>query len=81
MAQGASNDDATRGKPYYEKLRKDLKQSIVKKRELDNKLVREFLGGRSATRRIASCSLHGVEQDTGREIQPQRRPSTSTDRI
>ena len=29
------SDDATRGRPYYEKLRRDLKEALDKKRELD----------------------------------------------
>ncbi len=33
------SDDATRGKPYYEKLRNDLKQTIEKKQELDRTMV------------------------------------------
>lgn len=47
---GAPSDDATRGRPYYEKLRKDLKQTLVKKRELDNRVVR--------ITSASSCSLH-----------------------
>jgi len=35
----AVSDDATRGKPYYEKLRNDLKQTIEKKQELDRTMV------------------------------------------
>ena len=30
-----SSDDSTRGRPYYEKLRRDLKQSLEEKRRLD----------------------------------------------
>ena len=33
------SDDATRGRPYYEKLRRDLKEALDKKRELDRTLA------------------------------------------
>ena len=36
----AKGDDATRGRPYYEQLRKDLRGTIERKRELDRNLVR-----------------------------------------
>ena len=35
-----AGDDATRGRPYYEKLRNDLRASIARKRELDTSMVR-----------------------------------------
>lgn len=35
QALATAGDDATRGRPYYEKLRRDLKQILDKKRELD----------------------------------------------
>lgn len=35
----AGSDDATRGRPYYEKLRNDLKETIEKKQELDRTMV------------------------------------------
>lgn len=40
-AHGASgaNGDSTRGRPYYEKLRKDLRQTLERKRELDKTMV------------------------------------------
>lgn len=34
---GAS--DASRGMPYYERLRRDLRESLQKKRVIDNNLV------------------------------------------
>jgi chromatin modification-related protein EAF6 len=39
---GAANGatDASRGMPYYERLRRDLRESLQKKRLLDNNLVR-----------------------------------------
>jgi chromatin modification-related protein EAF6 len=38
----ASNaaSDASRGMPYYERLRRDLRESLQKKRLVDNNLVR-----------------------------------------
>lgn len=33
------SDEEGRGRPYYEKLRKDLKQNIAKKLEIDERLV------------------------------------------
>jgi chromatin modification-related protein EAF6 len=36
--QGA-NADATRGLPYYEKLKRDLRETLQKKRILDKNLV------------------------------------------
>lgn len=36
----AAPADSSRGMPYYEKLRKDLRDSLQKKRILDNNLVR-----------------------------------------
>jgi chromatin modification-related protein EAF6 len=43
----ASNaaSDASRGMPYYERLRRDLRESLQKKRLVDNNLVRRH-GGR-----------------------------------
>lgn len=38
QAVSAAGDDSTRGRPYYEKLRKDLKQTLDKKRELDRNM-------------------------------------------
>ena len=32
--------DASRGMPYYERLRRDLRESLQKKRLVDNNLVR-----------------------------------------
>ena len=40
---GSGNADATRGLPYYEKLRKDLRATLEKKRLLDKNMVRGFL--------------------------------------
>lgn len=40
---GSSKDaaaDASRGMPYYERLRRDLRESLQKKRVIDNNLVR-----------------------------------------
>ncbi|KAI9669750.1 MAG: hypothetical protein M1831_007446 [Alyxoria varia] len=34
-----AGDDATRGRPYYEKLRNDLRLSITRKRELDTSMA------------------------------------------
>jgi chromatin modification-related protein EAF6 len=31
--------DASRGMPYYERLRRDLRESLAKKRTIDNSLV------------------------------------------
>jgi len=36
----AANADATRGIPYYEKLKRDLRETIQKKRLLDKNMVR-----------------------------------------
>lgn len=36
----AASDAASRGMPYYERLRRDLRESLQKKRILDNNLVR-----------------------------------------
>jgi chromatin modification-related protein EAF6 len=36
----ATSDAASRGMPYYERLRRDLRESLQKKRILDNNLVR-----------------------------------------
>jgi chromatin modification-related protein EAF6 len=40
----ASNaaSDASRGMPYYERLRRDLRESLQKKRLVDNNLVRRW---------------------------------------
>jgi len=38
QAASAVADDSTRGRPYYEKLRRDLKQILDKKRELDRSM-------------------------------------------
>jgi len=35
-----ANGDASRGTPYYEKLRRDLRETLQKKRVLDQNLVR-----------------------------------------
>ena len=35
--------DAARGMPYYEKLRRDLRETLQKKRALDQSLVSEIL--------------------------------------
>lgn len=34
-----SNADATRGVPYYEKLKRDLRETLQKKRLLDKNMV------------------------------------------
>lgn len=39
-AQANVNSEATRGMPYYEKLRRDLRDALQKKRMLDTALVR-----------------------------------------
>ena len=36
---GASNDDSTRGLPYYESLKKDLRANLKKKMEMEDNLV------------------------------------------
>lgn len=38
-----SSADATRGVPYYEKLKRDLRETLQKKRLLDKNLVRPTL--------------------------------------
>ncbi|KAF2146764.1 uncharacterized protein K452DRAFT_282959 [Aplosporella prunicola CBS 121167] len=35
---GPANDSTTRGMPYYEKLRRDLREALQKKRAIDNAL-------------------------------------------
>ena len=42
---GAANAaaDASRGMPYYERLRRDLRESLNKKRVIDSNLVRPIL--------------------------------------
>jgi hypothetical protein len=35
----APNGDSTRGIPYYEKLRRDLRDTLTKKRQLDKNMV------------------------------------------
>jgi len=36
---GSKADDASRGRPYYDKLRKDLKETLEKKRELNKNMA------------------------------------------
>lgn len=36
---GNTTTDASRGLPYYERLRRDLRESLQKKRMIDNNLV------------------------------------------
>ena len=38
----SANGDTTRGLPYYEKLRKDLRETLQKKRLLDKNIVSDF---------------------------------------
>ena len=38
-----ANADATRGVPYYEKLKRDLRETLNKKRILDKNLVKKKL--------------------------------------
>lgn len=38
-ANGSKAEDATRGRPYYDKLRKDLKDILEKKRELNKTMA------------------------------------------
>lgn len=38
-ANGAKTEDASRGRPYYDKIRKDLKANLEKKKELDKNLA------------------------------------------
>lgn len=38
-----ANADSTRGMPYYEKLRRDLRETLQKKRLLDKNMVSIFL--------------------------------------
>ena len=40
--QVTSNADSTRGVPFYEKLKRDLRETIQKKRLLDKNLVHHF---------------------------------------
>ena len=42
----AASDAASRGMPYYERLRRDLRESLQKKRILDNNLVRTDMRAR-----------------------------------
>lgn len=37
---GNTATDASRGMPYYERLRRDLRESLQRKRVIDNSLVR-----------------------------------------
>ncbi|MCJ1357997.1 MAG: hypothetical protein MMC33_007995 [Icmadophila ericetorum] len=39
IAPNSSNADATRGVPYYEKLKRDLRETLLKKRLLDKNLT------------------------------------------
>jgi chromatin modification-related protein EAF6 len=44
MAEGSAaivtrSDDASRGRPYYDKLRKDLKETLERKRELNRNIA------------------------------------------
>jgi len=38
-AAAGSGTDATRGLPYYEKLKRDLKETLARKRILDKAMV------------------------------------------
>ena len=38
-SNGAKPDDSSRGRPYYDKLRKDLKDTLEKKRELNRNMA------------------------------------------
>lgn len=38
----AANVDATRGVPYYEKLKRDLRETLQKKRLLDKNMVESY---------------------------------------
>jgi len=38
-ASGSKSEDATRGRPYYDKLRKDLKDILEKKRDLNKTMA------------------------------------------
>ena len=42
----AASDAASRGMPYYERLRRDLRESLQKMRILDNNLVRADIKAR-----------------------------------
>jgi len=39
---GSASADATRGLPYYEKLKRDLRETLQKKRALDKSMVRDL---------------------------------------
>jgi chromatin modification-related protein EAF6 len=39
-AAAASSGDSSRGMPYYEKLRRDLRETLQRKRALDASIVR-----------------------------------------
>ena len=41
--KAAADADATRGLPYYEKLRKDLRETLQKKRLIDKNMVSDPL--------------------------------------
>ena len=59
------NGEATRGIPYYEKLKRDLRDTLTKKRQLDKNMVILFLFASSLTplplRPIISFSHHSSE--------------------
>lgn len=42
ITSSAPNADPSRGLPYYEKLRRDLRETLQKKRILDKNLVRNI---------------------------------------
>ena len=41
----AVNSEATRGLPYYEKLKRDLRETLQKKRTLDKNMVNALMLG------------------------------------
>lgn len=43
-AASTAQPDASRGMPYYERLRRDLRESLQKKRAIDHNLVRSSHG-------------------------------------
>jgi hypothetical protein len=66
---GSSKDAATdgsRGMPYYERLRRDLRESLQKKRNIDNNLV----GAPIAPAANALCLLLCVAHPRGQHSAP-----------
>lgn len=52
---GANANDSNRGLPYYEKLRRDLRDTLQRKRLMDKSMVPPFLPYPPHPRQCASC--------------------------